>query len=900
MIRCFRRIHHRFNHRIISSTRSFSEILISPEVKDAIARNVPVVALESTIISHGMPYPRNLEVATQIEEAVRQAGAIPATVAIIGGIAKVGLTTSDLTLLSSPPSDSPSSPPALVAKASASSLSYLIGEGERLRHAGTTVSATMILAHRAGIRVFATGGIGGVHRGGESSMDISADLTELSRTPVTVVCAGTKAVLDIPRTLQVLETLGVPVLGYQTASFPAFFYTHSGESSPHVVSSPSQVARIIHSNKLLGLPNGILLAVPPPEDSVLEREMIETVITEALEQLKRDKVTGAAITPYLLEAVRLATNNASLETNIALVLNNARVASEVAIELASLSPSFTPSLSLSLSSQNLSDTTSTDSSSLSLSPSSSDTDSSSLSLSPSHEDIHGTDSDSPPLSLSLIAEPHSFSRPPSSSLSLSLPRVIVVGAAVMDFIASPRPSPHPDLIVGSSCPGVMKRLFGGVARNIAQALTSYTPTSRLSFSLSPNHSLSPLRVSLVSVVGNDEMGRELMRDTSERGIDISLVHVCEERERERENENATATATYTAIHSQNGELLAGIAHMDIMSRLSTAGLAAELEYIQKLLAGIAHMDIMSRLSTAGLAAELEYIQKEKDKLQEKEREKEGSLAVVVDGNLSVSSFSELTSICSSYSRFIPLIFEPTSDAKCTLPLQANSIHSIDLITPNLSELLRMAYWCRENKMVKGPRTALKLLLERASRAGALEAEGGKGGKGGQRSVMLDLYMHSEIAVIATVVMNVMRGYKGAVGEREREILPPKHILITLGSDGVLWVGPTEQVSPAVTPSLSHSHDTEDYESATINDDGTAWLHLPARPLPVSMPVTNTNGAGDALLAGIVSSMMQPRAVTSSLSSSLSSSSSLSLSLENVLDGMEASRQHLIRLQKAQK
>ncbi len=283
-----------------------------------------MVALESTIIAHGMPYPENLETAREVEEIVRRGGALPATMAILDGVLKVGLSDEELEYLAT-------SQDAL--KVSRRDLPYVIA---KKKNGATTVAATMIMAELAGIKVFVTGGIGGVHRGGEDSMDISADLTELSKTSVAVVCAGAKSILDIGRTLEVLETQGVPVLGYKTEEFPSFYTPSSGFPVDFRVDSGADAAAILKAKWDLGLEGGGVLAVPIPQEASLDSELIEVAIERALEEAARLGISGKRVTPYLLDELKRVTEGSSLEANIELVYNNARVGTELAVELAKL------------------------------------------------------------------------------------------------------------------------------------------------------------------------------------------------------------------------------------------------------------------------------------------------------------------------------------------------------------------------------------------------------------------------------------------------------------------------------------------------------------------------------------------------------------------------------------
>jgi len=305
-------------------TRPISPLLpiaFSRDVAAARARNAAIVALESTIITHGMPYPGNLEMARSVEAIIRDEGATPATIAVIDGTLHVGLEPEMLEKLARTPD---------AMKLSRADLAFAIAER---RTGATTVAATMIAAARAGIKVFATGGIGGVHRGAEQTFDISADLEELARTGVIVVCAGAKAILDIPKTLEVLETRGVPVVTYGEEEFPAFWSRVSGFKSPLTLHSPAAIANFQVVRDQLGLLGGMLVANPVPADSEIPRDEMEIYIGRALAKAEHYEIAGKAVTPYLLSAIFDLTDGRSLETNIALVENNARLAAEIAVAL---------------------------------------------------------------------------------------------------------------------------------------------------------------------------------------------------------------------------------------------------------------------------------------------------------------------------------------------------------------------------------------------------------------------------------------------------------------------------------------------------------------------------------------------------------------------------------------
>ena len=295
---------------------------ISPEVQQALAEGKPVVALESTIISHGMPYPKNVETALLVEKTIRDNGAVPATIAIIGGRLKAGLSPEEIEYLGKSGRK--------VAKVSRRDLAAIVARGA---DGATTVTTTMIIAHMAGIRVFATGGIGGVHRGAETTMDISADLEELANTPVMVVCAGAKSILDLGLTLEYLETKGVPVIGYGTDELPAFYTRRSGFGVDYRVDTPAQLAAMFKAQQELGMKGGMLVTNPIPEQYAMDKEVIDAAIDQAVRESREKGIHGKETTPFLLARVVELTGGDSLESNIQLVLNNAVVASRTASEL---------------------------------------------------------------------------------------------------------------------------------------------------------------------------------------------------------------------------------------------------------------------------------------------------------------------------------------------------------------------------------------------------------------------------------------------------------------------------------------------------------------------------------------------------------------------------------------
>ena len=301
------------------------KIKVAEEVKKALAEGKAVVALESTIISHGMPYPQNVETALRVEEEVRKSGAVPATIAIIDGVPTVGCNREEIEKLGKAG--------LTVTKVSRRDIPIVIAKG---LNGATTVASTMILAEKAGVKIFATGGIGGVHRGAEKTMDISADLDELSKTNVTVVCAGAKSILDLNLTMEYLETKGVAVIGYGTDELPAFFTRESGIKVGYRMDTPKEIAESMKAKEDMGLEGGMLVTNPIPEEYSMNAKVIGEAIDKAVKEAEDLGVKGKDITPFLLDKIQKITGGDSLASNIQLVLNNARLASQIAVELSKL------------------------------------------------------------------------------------------------------------------------------------------------------------------------------------------------------------------------------------------------------------------------------------------------------------------------------------------------------------------------------------------------------------------------------------------------------------------------------------------------------------------------------------------------------------------------------------
>lgn len=307
-------------------------IKIRPEVREALQAGSAVVALESTVVAHGLPHPRNLEAAERMEAGVRREGVVPAMIGVLGGRVVVGLSPEGISVLAGDTGDAGEADVAGVAKVSSRDLSALVASG---RPGATTVAATAFVAARVGIHVMATGGIGGVHRGGETSLDISADLAEIARTPIAVVCSGAKSILDLERTLEVLETSGVPVVGYRTGEFPAFYAQGSGLRLEYQVDSAEEAARLMAAGRDLGMPGGIVFCNRAPAESALDGSEVGSLIDAAIRTAEEGGIRGKAVTPFLLEHIGREGGERVLEANLALLADNARVAARIAAAYAS-------------------------------------------------------------------------------------------------------------------------------------------------------------------------------------------------------------------------------------------------------------------------------------------------------------------------------------------------------------------------------------------------------------------------------------------------------------------------------------------------------------------------------------------------------------------------------------
>lgn len=478
-------------------------IKILPEVSEALSQGRPVVALESTILAHGLPYPENMNLAKDISSIIRARGAIPATIAVKDGICRVGLTPDELSDLAISGIENRASKcstrdlPLILAKQKFLLDSNVVGASFASQWGATTVASTMRLAHMAGISTFVTGGTGGVHRGAESTMDISADLLELARTPVVVVSAGVKSILDIRRTLETLETNGVPTVAFGVDEFPAFFSPSSGVPAPGRLDSAKEVATAYLASLELGLPNGMLVAVPNHDPAGAS---VEAAIQETIEEANELGITGRDVTPFILKKVAEKTKGDSLKSNTSLVRNNAAVGADIAVAIATARSNLN-----------------------------SNTFASAKLAVPSRV---------------VVNTPQSTAQSPvvqEGSISKASSRVVVMGGAVIDMVA--KPAPGQELILATSNPGSCYESDGGVGRNIAEVL------GRLGS--------KPI---LYSAVGDDARGSSLMK-RMEEDYDITKDR------QQIEIVKGANTATYLAVLNSEGDLHTAIADMSVLSRI---------------------------------------------------------------------------------------------------------------------------------------------------------------------------------------------------------------------------------------------------------------------------------------------------------------------------------------------
>lgn len=737
----------RRHSRGISSSCGLA-LTFSPEVAEAKKNGKPIIALESTIISHGMPYPQNLAVARELESIVRRKGAVPATIAIMEGVPCIGLTDEQLQTLARDQKQ--------VVKASTRDLAFVVAAK---KHGATTVASTMRLAHLAGISIFATGGLGGVHRGAETTMDVSTDLIELGRTPVTVVCAGIKSILDVPKSLEVLETQGVPVVGFQTDVFPAFFTNDSGIKMHARADDAEAVARLLHAQRRLCPQVGAVLAVPNPQPA--DGAAVSAAIAAALAEADRRGVSGNAITPFLLERIEQLTGGASLAANIALVQHNVGVACDVALQLQRL-----------------------------------------------ERPLRGgaADADGDLVEVRTARD------------------VVVVGGATRDIVASVAlpalaDAPGADSVnssgvfhPGASNPGVVRESFGGVGRNVASLLAR-----------------GGVSTALLTAWADDAAGRALARDCAEAcGIDASFALVGRGAD--------DRTAVYNAVHDARGELLVGVADMDVLRRVSP-------DYLRR------HRRLFERCRV-----------------------------VVADANLSDAAFAAVADLAQLLRK--PLCFEPTSDHKCVQPLRTRRMHTLTMLKPNAGELLCMTRFVLEHCAEQFPavpwanvRILLRSIEEEAASTQRHDVE--------------------SFALLSGALMSLM--YAAPQGGCAAEAPPadaPRHLFVSLGAQGLLWTARIEFFEALLGADAARDGATlrarDDVQVHVLQlTPSYASLHLQGPALPPAERLCS-NGAGDALFAAIVRATVARTAPDAPFAPSL----------DDVLGGLRAARRRLTGLDAA--
>ena len=736
-----------------------SALRFTAEVRAALHAGAPIVALESTIISHGMKYPENVETALSLEAIIRSRGAVPAHIALLGGKVCIGLEAASLEALGRAGGDS-------VRKTSRRDIASVLSSGAM---GATTVAGTMVCASAAGISVFATGGIGGVHRGGESSMDVSADLTELGRTPVAVVCAGIKSLLDIPRTLEFLETQGVPVVTLGSSTFPSF-YSPGSIPTPERAETPLDCARMWAASRGLGLENGMVVAVPPPQAV----PGVEEAIVSALEEARRRGIAGKDVTPFLLTRVAELTRGASLAANIALVKNNARVAAEMAAHLVAAAAS-APGLGA---------------------------------------------------AAAAAAPPAGGNKGRAFFSTLSAPPIpgpgplaTVIGGAVLDILS--RPLPGKSLITGTSNPGVNTQSAGGVGRNIAEVLARLSSSSSSSSSSSGGEGGFGPPV-LVSAVGADPAGVALTASCSQAGITfINRGSAGTGAARGSGSRQPQRTATYLGLLDGQGELVAAMADTSILEEALTP------EALFHSSGG--HGSAQSLLPLLA-----------------------SSRAVVCDANLPSATLCAVGVALLEgrpHAPRPPLILEPVSVTKCTRCLPA--LHLAALVKPNASEAVALAEAWRASvglPALPPPSTPAggEVEEEEEEEEGHTPADNGPDERllAAAQSVLAAMLGARREATPLGGGSGGTTGASAAAGVGACGLIEGrKHVLVSLGPSGVLWLS-----CPPLPPSGAELCASLPFFSAAAHPSVGFDFQL-VRPPPTS--VKKVTGAGDTLLGALV-------------------------------------------------
>jgi pseudouridine-5'-phosphate glycosidase len=621
-------------------------MVFNQEVREALEKKLPIVALESTVLSHGLPYPENLALANSLEGIVREGGCVPCTIALLEGKIHFGLTSAEIERLALAGKKGGDKPVEKIHKASVRDLGWILSTQSS---GATTVAATSFLASKIGVRVFATGGIGGVHRDGHITMDVSADLVEMSRSPVVVVCAGAKSILDIGRTLEYLETFGVAVVGYRTDEFPAFFTRKSGCQVPMRLDTAESIAKLMKNSLELNVGRGVLVAVPISEKNEADAIVVERAIEKALKEAEDQKINGREITPFLLSRVSQLTGGASLKANIALLQQNASVAAQIALALSKLTNNEPSSSSNCCPSSSCSTTSSPESASTC-----------NTSNGAYHETVQWTYSRegnaAPKLSIQRdVVRPivcqstgqvGCLCASSSQKLGVAPPNVVkpskgpvfVIGGIAVDVLGTPTDSQanQEASVAGLSIPGKIALSAGGVGRNIAETLTKFGLATTLVSAVGSGSSQS----GATSSSQPDFFGTYLMNDCRKKKIGLAATVISNE-----------STAVYSALSYSNGKFRGGVAHMGVLDHVSP--------------------ELVSRL---------------------KHRLAEAKL-IVLDANIPVATIEYVLALAASSG--IPTLFEPTSAAKVIKLAKLKEL-PITFIKPNVSELKALAHAINNN------------------------------------------------------------------------------------------------------------------------------------------------------------------------------------------------------------
>jgi pseudouridine-5'-phosphate glycosidase/sugar/nucleoside kinase (ribokinase family) len=817
---------------------------IRPEVAHALQHNQPVVALESTIVAHGMPFPQNYEVALEVEEILRNLNVVPATIAIHKGVPRIGLSATELYALAR------EGPAAL--KCSTRDLPFVVNNGNYdVEWGATTVASTMVLAHLAGIRTFVTGGTGGVHREGHNSLDISADLFQLSQTPVVVVSAGIKSILDIRRTLEVLETYSVPVVSFDSNNeeetnnsnghdFPAFFSPHSGVPTPRRVESPTEVSQMYWSARDLQLSSGMLVAVPNPHpgDGELVEQAIQQALNEAAEQGSATPISGRDVTPFILKKVAETTGGKSLESNIALVKNNAKVGAEIAIAIAK-DHEKRQQQRLQHHAQDKTTQTTLATSTISTSQD--------LVLESEAQFMnHPTHTGSPPFS----SRGHGHVQTLDSSSSS--PIIVVMGGAVMDLMASPKPGCA--LIPKTSNPGQCVESDGGVGRNIAEVmgrlqLQSQRQERQSQRQKHDNHKDNGENINInnndcydkgvlfYSAVGDqDDFGHGMLRRLEDDYGVMTQLHV------NAHDETASSSSNTNNNHqSTAGTSTSSSSTVQVVNAARTATYLALLDGHGELFAAIADMDVLQHVPSPPL----EVLSHSNVK------------CLVVDSNpplqelvtavTRAASQSQTTQTESTQTQTM-VLWEPTSvpKAEAAIKYGAGFIEHVSIMTPNADELLAMAAAVSTSSRSTEEECILSLPGEDTNNP---NDDSNKDDNINNNNRLLKERSDALADAASLILPHMRRVYVNATDEHTSGSDEAAHIVVTLGEDGVL------HCSYHIVPQPQQQDQQQAQEEEEEEEEDLFTMTVTHYPVPRRVKVENCTGAGDTLTGALVHALV---------------------------------------------